>query len=238
MAASPLVRCVPAIGRARAPTWHRGFLDRGHGLQQVSSRAHNGRHAGSLAAAARGAGANGSTTPATPVASAGSGGGLSVYVHWPFCAALCTYCDFNKYAVAASEVQHGRMRRCLVTELQTMWAATGRGGPPAADTLFFGGGTPSLAEPETIAALVEASGVRGSDAAHGGEVTLELNPTRREQGRLQAFFEAGVNRLSIGVQALDDASLVALGRRHTAREALSVVEDALRVFDGRVSVDL
>ncbi|HMR34244.1 MAG TPA: radical SAM family heme chaperone HemW [Geminicoccaceae bacterium] len=156
--------------------------------------------------------------------------GFALYVHWPFCRAKCPYCDFNSHV--RDGVDHGRWRRALLAELDRLAAETpGR----ALDSIFFGGGTPSLMAPETVAAVIDRA--RTHWPAASPEITLEANPTSVEAGRLRAFRDAGVNRVSLGVQALDDASLAALGREHSAAEALAAVELAGSLFE-RFSFDL
>ena len=158
-------------------------------------------------------------------------GGFGVYIHWPFCAAKCPYCDFNSHVRAG--VDQARWRRALVAEIAAAAADTpGR----SVGTVFFGGGTPSLMPPETVAAALDAIG-RGWRLAEGSEVTLEANPTSVEAGRFRGYRDAGVNRLSLGVQALDDADLRALGRRHDVAEAVRAFEVARAIFP-RVSFDL
>nr|XP_013004989.2 radical S-adenosyl methionine domain-containing protein 1, mitochondrial isoform X2 [Cavia porcellus] len=157
----------------------------------------------------------------------------ALYVHWPYCEKRCSYCNFNKY-VARGGVDEAALRRCLVTEAHTLLAL---GGVHRVDSVFFGGGTPSLASPHTVAALLEAV----AQVAHlpaDSEVTLEVNPTSAPGSRLAEFGAAGVNRLSIGLQSLDDAELQLLGRTHSARDALRTLAAARRLFPGRVSVDL
>jgi len=157
---------------------------------------------------------------------------FGVYVHWPFCRSKCPYCDFN------SHVRHGlvdeqRLVRAFAAEIAATAARTpGR----TVSTIFFGGGTPSLMEPATVAAILDAiaKNWRVSDDV---EVTLEANPTSVEARRFKGYRTAGVNRVSLGVQALDDAALSALGRTHTAREALDAVAIARRIFE-RYSFDL
>ncbi len=158
-------------------------------------------------------------------------GGFAVYVHWPFCAAKCPYCDFNSHVRA--EIDHRRWRAALVAEI----AAAARAVPGReVGSVFFGGGTPSLMPPETVAAVIDA--VRaGWRLAADAEITLEANPTSVEAGRFRGYRDAGVNRLSLGVQALDDAALRALGRRHDVAEALRAYEIARGAFE-RVSFDL
>ncbi len=156
---------------------------------------------------------------------------MGVYIHWPFCLAKCPYCDFNSHVREA--VDQGRWRAALLAELEHFGAATaGR----TVTSLFFGGGTPSLMAPETVAALIERAGVIWRLAPQV-EITLEANPTSVEAGRFAGFAAAGVNRVSLGVQALDDAALGFLGRGHTSAEALAAVALARRYFP-RVSFDL
>jgi len=157
--------------------------------------------------------------------------GFGVYLHWPFCRAKCPYCDFNSHVVR--DVDHAAWAGALLAEMRHVRALTG---PRRADTVFFGGGTPSLMAPATVARLIE--GVeRLWGLAPGAEITLEANPTSAEAGRFRAYAGAGVNRLSMGVQALDDADLRALGRQHSVAEALAAFDLARAVFD-RVSFDL
>ena len=127
--------------------------------------------------------------------------GFGIYIHWPFCRAKCPYCDFNSHVRDA--VDQARWRRALLTELDHYAAATpGR----QVTSLFFGGGTPSLMEPETVAAVIDRIGARWR-LAQDAEISLEANPTSVEAGRFTAFRAAGVTRVSLGVQALDDAAL-------------------------------
>jgi oxygen-independent coproporphyrinogen-3 oxidase len=157
--------------------------------------------------------------------------GFGVYVHWPFCRLKCPYCDFNSHAAPA--VDHARWRRALVAELRRAARATpGR----AVASVFFGGGTPSLMEPATVAAVIDAVADRWPTAS-GLEVTLEANPTSVEADKFRGFRAAGVNRVSLGVQALDDGALRLLGRGHTAAEARAAVALAARCFE-RYSFDL
>jgi coproporphyrinogen III oxidase-like Fe-S oxidoreductase len=158
-------------------------------------------------------------------------GGFGVYVHWPFCAAKCPYCDFNSHVRSA--VDQDRWRLALAGEVARVAAEVpGR----RVDSVFFGGGTPSLMPPETVAAVLEAVG-RAWELAPGAEVTLEANPTSVEAGRFGGYAAAGVNRVSLGVQALDDGDLRRLGRRHTVAEAVAAYELARALFP-RVSFDL
>jgi putative oxygen-independent coproporphyrinogen III oxidase len=158
-------------------------------------------------------------------------GGFGVYIHWPFCAAKCPYCDFNSHVRAG--VDQDRWRRALTAQIAAAAVETsGR----RVDTVFFGGGTPSLMPPETVAAAIEAIRA-GWTLAEGAEITLEANPTSVEAGRFRGYAAAGVNRLSMGVQSLRDADLRALGRMHTAAEARAAFDVARDCF-GRVSFDL
>ena len=157
---------------------------------------------------------------------------LALYIHWPFCKAKCPYCDFNSHV--REGVDQARWRRALLAELATMAAWLPEG--TRLSSIFFGGGTPSLMPPQTVAALIDAAGehfTRTPDC----EITLEANPTSAEAARFAAFAEAGVNRVSLGVQSLDDKALQFLGRQHSAREALGAVALAQRQFH-RVSFDL
>ncbi len=157
--------------------------------------------------------------------------GLAVYVHWPFCLSKCPYCDFNSHV--RESVDQVRWRTALLADLAHEAMLT-----PArtVTSIFFGGGTPSLMPPETVAAIIEGV-ARHWRLAPDAEITLEANPSSVEAARFRAFAGAGVNRVSLGVQALDDASLVQLGRRHDAAEALAALELACGTFD-RVSFDL
>jgi oxygen-independent coproporphyrinogen-3 oxidase len=156
---------------------------------------------------------------------------FGVYIHWPFCLSKCPYCDFNSHAVAS--VDHARWRAALLTELNHFADETPEARP---GSIFFGGGTPSLMEPETAAALI-GTVRRRWDCLPELEVTLEANPTSVEAGRFAAFRQAGVNRLSLGVQALNDADLRFLGRKHSVQEALAALDLAKSTFP-RVSFDL
>ncbi len=158
-------------------------------------------------------------------------GGFGVYIHWPFCAAKCPYCDFNSHVRAA--VDHDRWREALVAQVAAVAAEVpGR----RVESVFFGGGTPSLMPPETVAAILDAIRA-GWGLDQGAEVTLEANPTSVEAGRFRGYRDAGVNRLSMGVQALNDADLKRLGRMHTTAEAIAAFEVARGIFN-RVSFDL
>ena len=157
---------------------------------------------------------------------------FGVYVHWPFCLSKCPYCDFNSH-VRQAAIDEERFARGFAREIETTAARIpGR----EVTSIFLGGGTPSLMRPETVGAILEAIGKHWCIAADA-EVTLEANPTSVEATRFAGYRAAGVNRVSLGVQALDDASLKMLGRLHSAREALDAVAIARRAFD-RYSFDL
>ena len=157
--------------------------------------------------------------------------GFGVYVHWPFCLAKCPYCDFNSHVSA--NVDQGHWRDALVAEVRAARALTG---PRTVDTVFFGGGTPSLMPAETVGAIIEAIDAEWG-MTDGAEVTLEANPTSVEALRFKGYAVAGVNRVSMGVQALNDPDLKALGRMHSAAEARAAFDVARSVFS-RVSFDL
>ncbi|MBN8981519.1 MAG: coproporphyrinogen III oxidase [Rhizobiales bacterium] len=157
---------------------------------------------------------------------------FGVYVHWPFCLSKCPYCDFNSH-VRHQAIDEERFARAFEREIATTAArAPGR----EVTSIFLGGGTPSLMKPQTVGAILESIG-RHWNVAKDVEVTLEANPTSVEATRFKGYRAAGVNRVSLGVQALDDVSLKALGRLHTAREALDAVAIARKSFD-RYSFDL
>ena len=158
--------------------------------------------------------------------------GFGVYVHWPFCASKCPYCDFNSH-VRREPVDEARFVAAFGREIDGMAARTrGR----TVRSIFLGGGTPSLMSPHTVGAILDAVGAAWS-VAGDAEVTLEANPTSVEAGRFRGFRAAGVNRVSLGVQALDDGDLRRLGRLHSAAEALAAVEIAAQSFE-RFSFDL
>jgi putative oxygen-independent coproporphyrinogen III oxidase len=158
--------------------------------------------------------------------------GFGVYVHWPFCASKCPYCDFNSHVRHAAPDQQ-RFVAGFARELATNARRTpGR----TVSSIFLGGGTPSLMEPATVGAVLDEI-ARLWTVAADCEVTLEANPTSVEAERFKGFRAAGVNRVSLGVQALDDADLKSLGRMHSVDEALRAVDVARRHFD-RYSFDL
>ena len=157
---------------------------------------------------------------------------LGVYIHWPFCLSKCPYCDFNRH-VRREQIDEARWVRAFAAEI----AATAARVPGrAVSTIFFGGGTPSLMRPQTVGAVIDTV-ARPWQIAPDAEITLEANPTSVEAERFRGYRAAGVNRVSLGVQALDDGALAALGRTHSAREALDAVAVARAVFN-RYSFDL
>ena len=158
--------------------------------------------------------------------------GFGVYVHWPFCASKCPYCDFNSH-VRHAPVDEVRFLKAFQTEIAHVAARTpGR----TVSSIFLGGGTPSLMQPATVAGLLDAIG-QAWGVAPGVEVTLEANPTSVEATRFRGYRSAGVNRVSLGVQAMDDVSLKQLGRLHSAAEAMAAVAVAAAHFE-RYSFDL
>ncbi len=156
---------------------------------------------------------------------------LAVYVHWPFCLSKCPYCDFNSHVRAS--VDEDAWERALVREIDHL-APTVPG--RVVGSIFFGGGTPSLMAARTVAAVIDRVAARWP-LADDLEITLEANPTSVECARLEAYRAAGVNRVSLGVQALDDGDLAFLGRHHSAAEARRAVASAQAVFP-RTSFDL
>ncbi len=157
--------------------------------------------------------------------------GFGIYIHWPFCRSKCPYCDFNSHV--RERVDHGRWRNALLSEMEHYARDTAG---KRVTSIFFGGGTPSLMEPETVAALI----ARARDlwpVAADIEITLEANPTSAEIEKFRAFRQAGVNRVSLGVQSLIAADLKFLGRQHDAPQALAAVQMAAASFD-RFSFDL
>jgi oxygen-independent coproporphyrinogen-3 oxidase len=157
---------------------------------------------------------------------------LGLYVHWPYCARICPYCDFN----VALDRRAGEAEALFEAIVQDLHAQAQTAGPHRLVSIFLGGGTPSLMRPAWVAELVRAARALWPAAADL-EVTLEANPTDAEAGRFAAFAEAGVNRLSLGVQALDDGALAFLGRNHSAEEAVRAARLAARTFP-RLSLDL
>lgn len=158
-------------------------------------------------------------------------GGFGLYVHWPFCAAKCPYCDFNSHVT--DRIDQRRWAAALSSEIARLAAET----PDRhLGSIFFGGGTPSLMLPETVDAVIRAA-QQGWGFANDIEISLEANPTSVERSRFRAFADAGVNRMSMGVQALNDEDLRRLGRMHSVAEARAAFDVARDAFP-RVSFDL
>lgn len=157
--------------------------------------------------------------------------GFGLYVHWPFCQSKCPYCDFNSHVAASTD--QTRWKTAYLSEIERTSHET-RG--QILQSVFFGGGTPSLMDPDLIAAILEK--IRACwPMSNDPEITLEANPTSVEAGRFAGYREAGVNRVSVGVQALNDDALRQLGRLHTAKEAIRAVEIAQTTFP-RYNLDL
>jgi oxygen-independent coproporphyrinogen-3 oxidase len=157
---------------------------------------------------------------------------FGVYVHWPVCLSKCPYCDFNSH-VRHDGIDEARYIRAFASEI----AATAERIPGReVSTIFFGGGTPSLMQPSTVQAILDTIAKHWT-VARDVEITLEANPTSVDATRFRGYRTAGVNRVSLGVQALDDAALKELGRLHSAREALDAVAVARSIFE-RYSFDL
>lgn len=158
---------------------------------------------------------------------------LGVYVHWPYCARICPYCDFNVVRARGRTEEEAALVEAMAAD---MAAQAQRMGPRTLVSIFFGGGTPSLMRPEWVARLIETA--RRLWPGEGPvEVSLEANPTDAEAARFAAFRDAGVERLSLGVQALDDTSLTFLGRQHDAAETRRAIATAAATFP-RLSLDL
>lgn len=158
-------------------------------------------------------------------------GGFGLYLHWPFCASKCPYCDFNSHV--RDRVDQDLWKTALLSEIDRVGRETeGR----RLDTVFFGGGTPSLMDPDLVVALIER--IRTTwPTSNSLEISLEANPGSVEAGRFAAYRDAGVNRVSMGIQALNDPDLRALGRLHSVAEARRAFDIARKTFD-RVSFDL
>ena len=160
-------------------------------------------------------------------------GDLALYVHWPYCDRNCPYCDFNVVRDRGKIAEQAALVQAILADMEAQSALTG---PRRLASIFFGGGTPSLMAPDAVAAIIARAQAlfppRGDI-----EITLEANPTDAEADRFAALADAGVNRLSMGVQALDDGALAFLGRNHSANEARRAVAVAGRTFE-RLSIDL
>ncbi|MEM8976381.1 MAG: radical SAM family heme chaperone HemW, partial [Pseudomonadota bacterium] len=158
--------------------------------------------------------------------------GFGVYIHWPFCAAKCPYCDFN------SHVRHGGVDQSefLAGYLREIEHMRDKIGSRRTETVFFGGGTPSLMDASTVETILDAVN-KAWPVANNAEITLEANPSSVEAERFKGYRAAGINRVSLGVQALNDADLKSLGRLHNVAEAMTALEVAASTFD-RYSFDL
>ena len=157
---------------------------------------------------------------------------LGLYIHWPFCASKCPYCDFNSHVV--STVDHDQWAKALSNELTYMAEFSNRRGDHLS-SIFFGGGTPSMMAPKTMDSLINTA-VQLFSTSPDIEITMEANPTSVEAGKLNDFAATGANRLSMGIQSLDDQALQFLGREHSSHEALAALSTARQSF-GRVSAD-
>lgn len=158
---------------------------------------------------------------------------VAVYVHWPYCARICPYCDFNVVRARGRTEEAAALSQAILADLRAQAALLG---PRSLASIFFGGGTPSLMPPQAVEAVVDAAA--DLFALDGPvEITLEANPTDAEAARFADLARAGVNRLSLGVQALDDEALRFLGRNHSAAEARHAADLALEAVD-RLSIDL
>ena len=158
--------------------------------------------------------------------------GFGIYVHWPFCAAKCPYCDFNSH-VRHQPVDQPRFTAAFLREMETMRRMSG---PKTVTSIFLGGGTPSLMEPATVSAVLEGI-ARHWHVPDGIEITMEANPSSVEATRFRGYRAAGVNRVSLGVQALNDVDLRFLGRLHDVADALKAIRLAREIFP-RMSFDL
>lgn len=158
-------------------------------------------------------------------------GGFGLYVHWPFCQSKCPYCDFNSHVSA--EIDQKRWLRAYLSELDRVAAEIG---PRVLNTIFFGGGTPSLMDPSVVGAIIERA-KHLFPLANDVEVSLEANPTSIEAGKFIGFRDGGVNRVSMGFQALNDIDLKRLGRLHSVEEGRQAFDIARKTFN-RVSFDL
>ena len=158
-------------------------------------------------------------------------GGFGLYLHWPFCQAKCPYCDFNSHVSA--HIDQKRWQAAYLNELDRAAAETKN---RVLETVFFGGGTPSLMDPSLVNAIIER--VRQNwPMVNDPEISLEANPTSVEASRFAGYRDAGVNRISMGIQALNDTDLGRLGRLHSAKDARAAFDTARKLFD-RVSFDL
>jgi oxygen-independent coproporphyrinogen-3 oxidase len=172
-------------------------------------------------------------TDASPGAAPPIGVPIGVYVHWPYCARICPYCDFNVVRDRGKTDEAAALAGAIIADIEAQARTIG---PRRLTTIFFGGGTPSLMDPAHAAAIIDAAR-RAFEPDPDLEITLEANPTDAESGRFQAFADLGVQRLSLGVQSLDDHALAFLGRNHDGASARRAAEAARRSFP-RLSLDL
>ena len=158
---------------------------------------------------------------------------IALYVHWPYCARICPYCDFNVVRDRGRTDEQAALADAIVADMEAQAALLG---PRRLASIFFGGGTPSLMPTDQVARVIERARAL---FPNGGqvEITLEANPTDAEAARFAALAKAGVSRLSLGVQSLDDEALRFLGRNHSAAEAMRALELARAAF-ARLSIDL
>ena len=154
--------------------------------------------------------------------------GFGLYVHWPYCQSKCPYCDFNSHVTSA--VDHDLWKSTFLSELARFGVETPN---RQLDSIFFGGGTPSLMDPGVVGAIIDEAQQQWS-FANDIEITLEANPTSIELGKFEGFKAAGINRVSVGIQALNDQDLRALGRLHSAQDAIQAFDIAGKVFIGQV----
>lgn len=159
---------------------------------------------------------------------------LALYIHWPFCLKKCPYCDFNSHV--RKVIDQRRFARALIQELRHEAESLNQEGKRHLTSIFFGGGTPSLMEPQIVAALIEEAGQLFT-LDPTPEITLEANPTSVEREKFRAFHQAGINRVSIGIQSLREEALKALGREHSVTQARQALELARDIFP-RLSFDL
>ncbi len=158
-------------------------------------------------------------------------GGFGLYLHWPFCESKCPYCDFNSHV--AKEIDQNQWKRAFLAEIDRIGLETQ---DKVLGSIYFGGGTPSLMNPDLVAAILDKAKSTWR-LENDVEITLEANPTSIEAGRFNGYRDAGVNRISMGMQAMNDDDLRNLGRRHTAAEAVKAFDIARNIFE-RVSFDL
>ncbi len=158
---------------------------------------------------------------------------LALYVHWPWCLSKCPYCDFNSHETELSNQDQDQYRTAILSDLEHY---AGQTNDRNLTSIFFGGGTPSLVKPDTIHDIIQAAGSYWN-MTPDCEITLEANPTSIETSKFRAFHDAGINRVSVGVQALNDEALQVLGREHTTEEALDAIDIAQAIFD-RYTFDL